>query len=253
MAGSIVARRAVASQDPADRSNGPGPGRRRPGSGEHALLTLWLRHIIRAMSGRPRGAGPRRPPRYAELRAASAFSFLRGASLPEDLIDRAAELGLPAVALADRNGVYGAPRATGAAKEAGIRALVGAEVVLDEGPGSKRPSSDAAGAGGQDRLKRPSSGRHRGRPLQASVPSSSPLAATIPSRQASLPRPLFLRPAREGTTSSRQPEPPSSILLPPSAGGGGPSRQPEPPSPILLHPQRGRGAFGLAHDGRGRG
>jgi error-prone DNA polymerase len=73
-----------------------------------------------------------RPPRYAELRAASAFSFLRGASLPEDLIDRAAELGLPAVALTDRNGVYGAPRATAAGKELGVRALVGAEVVVDE-------------------------------------------------------------------------------------------------------------------------
>ncbi|HUF79011.1 MAG TPA: error-prone DNA polymerase [Thermoanaerobaculia bacterium] len=73
-----------------------------------------------------------RPPRYAELRAASAFSFLRGASLPEDLIDRAAELGLPAVALTDRNGVYGVPRATAAGKELGVRALVGAEVVVEE-------------------------------------------------------------------------------------------------------------------------
>jgi len=82
------------------------------------------------MSGR--ASRERRPPRYAELRAASAFSFLRGASLPEDLVDRAAELGLPAVALADRNGVYGAPRATVAARQAGVRALVGAEVVVEE-------------------------------------------------------------------------------------------------------------------------
>src|SRR5712692_2173180 len=47
---------------------------------------------------------------YAELHAASAFSFLEGACLPEDLIAQAAELELPAVALVDRNGVYGAPR-----------------------------------------------------------------------------------------------------------------------------------------------
>ncbi len=77
-------------------------------------------------------ARSRRPatPRYVELHAASAFSFLDGASQPEDLVERAAALELPAVALVDRGGVYGAPRFYKAAKEAGIRALVGAEVVL---------------------------------------------------------------------------------------------------------------------------
>jgi len=50
------------------------------------------------------------PPPYVELRARSAFSFLRGASLPEDLAERAATLGYDAIALADRNGVYAAPR-----------------------------------------------------------------------------------------------------------------------------------------------
>ena len=70
------------------------------------------------------------PPRYAELRAASAFSFLEAASAPEDLARRAAELDLPALALIDRNGVYGAPRLHAAAREAGLRALVGAEVAL---------------------------------------------------------------------------------------------------------------------------
>jgi error-prone DNA polymerase len=71
---------------------------------------------------------------YAELRVSSAFSFLEAASQPEDLVARAAELGLPAVALVDRNGVYGAPRFWKAAQEAGIRPLVGAEVVIDEHP-----------------------------------------------------------------------------------------------------------------------
>jgi error-prone DNA polymerase len=69
---------------------------------------------------------------YAELHCASAFSFLEGASLPEDLIERAVELELPAVALVDRNTVSGAPRFWKAAKEAGIKPLVGAEIVLDE-------------------------------------------------------------------------------------------------------------------------
>ncbi|MGH7858161.1 MAG: PHP domain-containing protein, partial [Candidatus Binatia bacterium] len=68
---------------------------------------------------------------YAELRAASAFSFLDGASLPEDLVARAAELALPAVALVDRNGVYGAPRFWKAAKAAGLKPLVGAEVTFE--------------------------------------------------------------------------------------------------------------------------
>ncbi|MGE0638967.1 MAG: error-prone DNA polymerase [Thermoanaerobaculia bacterium] len=72
----------------------------------------------------------RAPLPYAELRAASAFSFLDGASLPEDLVACAAELGLPAVALVDRNGVAGAPRFYKAARAAGLRALVGAEVAL---------------------------------------------------------------------------------------------------------------------------
>src|SRR5689334_8051834 len=67
---------------------------------------------------------------YVELRCRSAFSFLDGASLPEDLVARAAALGYDAVALADRNGLYGAPRFFQAAKEAGLRAIVGADVVV---------------------------------------------------------------------------------------------------------------------------
>jgi len=79
------------------------------------------------------------PPRYAELRAASAFSFLEAASTPEELVRRAAALDLPALALLDRNGVYGAPRLHAAAREAGLRALVGAEVALGEREESPLP------------------------------------------------------------------------------------------------------------------
>ena len=60
-------------------------------------------------------------PVYIELHASSAFSFLDGASLPEALVDRAAALGYPALALLDRDGVYGAPRFHLAAKKAGSR------------------------------------------------------------------------------------------------------------------------------------
>jgi error-prone DNA polymerase len=67
---------------------------------------------------------------YVELHAASAFSFLDGASLPEALIDRAAELGYPTLALLDRDGVYGAPRFHLAAKRAGLKAIIGAELTI---------------------------------------------------------------------------------------------------------------------------
>jgi len=70
---------------------------------------------------------------YAELHARSAFSFLEGASLPEALIERAAELELPAVALLDRDGVYGAPRFHVAARRAGVRAHIGAEITCTDG------------------------------------------------------------------------------------------------------------------------
>jgi hypothetical protein len=53
---------------------------------------------------------------YVELHAASAFSFLAGASQPEALIERAVELDMPAIALADRNGLYGVARFHTAAK-----------------------------------------------------------------------------------------------------------------------------------------
>ena len=71
---------------------------------------------------------------YVELRCRSAFSFLDGASLPEDLVDAAAAAGMDTLALADRDGVYGAPRFFAAARRAGIRPLVGADVSLAGAP-----------------------------------------------------------------------------------------------------------------------
>ena len=70
---------------------------------------------------------------YIELHARSAFSFLQGASLPEELAQTAADLGYPAMALLDRDGVYGAPRFHLAAKKAGIRAHIGAEITCTDG------------------------------------------------------------------------------------------------------------------------
>ena len=70
---------------------------------------------------------------YIELHASSAFSFLDGASLPETLIERAASLGAPALALLDRDGVYGIPRFHQAARRAGLKAIVGAELTMTHG------------------------------------------------------------------------------------------------------------------------
>ena len=67
---------------------------------------------------------------YVELRCRSAFSFLAGASLPEDLVERAAALDSPVLALGDRDGVYGAPRFHQAAVRAGVRAITGCAITL---------------------------------------------------------------------------------------------------------------------------
>ncbi|HUB19213.1 MAG TPA: error-prone DNA polymerase [Acidobacteriaceae bacterium] len=82
--------------------------------------------------------------RYVELHAASAFSFLEAASQPEDLIERATELEIPAVALLDRNGVYGSARMHTSAQRNGLRAHVGATI-----------STSAWGAGGASATSAP--------------------------------------------------------------------------------------------------
>jgi error-prone DNA polymerase len=78
---------------------------------------------------------------YIELHTSSAFSFLDGASLPATLIERAAHLNYPALALLDRDGLYGAPQFYRAAKLAGIKAIVGAELTV----GASTPQPAAAG------------------------------------------------------------------------------------------------------------
>src|SRR5438477_12194269 len=70
---------------------------------------------------------------YIELHASSAFSFLRGASCPEHLAETAAELSMPAMALLDRNGVYGAQRFSVAAREQNIWPIIGCELSMEDG------------------------------------------------------------------------------------------------------------------------
>jgi error-prone DNA polymerase len=68
---------------------------------------------------------------YIELHARSAFSFLEGASLPEELAAVCSQLGMPAMALLDADGVYGAPRFHLAAEKTKIKAHIGAEVTCE--------------------------------------------------------------------------------------------------------------------------
>ena len=69
---------------------------------------------------------------YVELHSASGFSFLEGASDPEDLVSAAAGFGCGTLALCDRDSVSGAPRLFNAARAAGVRALVGCEISLGQ-------------------------------------------------------------------------------------------------------------------------
>src|ERR671938_872193 len=70
---------------------------------------------------------------YVELHCHSAYSFLDGASLPEELVTRAAELGYEALALTDHDGLYGSLEFAHAAKALGVRPITGAEVTLAGG------------------------------------------------------------------------------------------------------------------------
>src|SRR5688572_24693773 len=70
---------------------------------------------------------------YVELHCHSAFSMLDGAALPETLVERAAELGYPALALTDHDELGGAVRFAQAGGELGVGAIIGAELTLEGG------------------------------------------------------------------------------------------------------------------------
>ena len=81
---------------------------------------------------------PRSVP-YAELHAHSAYSFLDGASTPEELVEEATRLGLRAIALTDHDGLYGVVRFAEAAKELNVATVFGAELSLGNVPRTEDP------------------------------------------------------------------------------------------------------------------
>src|SRR5687767_13762645 len=106
---------------------------------------------------RPLPTRARTPPtQYIELHARSAFSFLRGAATPEELIAACAELNMPAMALLDNDGVYGAARFHLAAQKVGIKAHIGAELtVRTDLPRGQERASSAAGASENSPRRKP--------------------------------------------------------------------------------------------------
>ena len=82
---------------------------------------------------------------YIPLWCKSNFSFLEGASHPDEFVDEAYRLGLPALALTDRDGVYGVVRAHVKAREAGIKLIIGSEVTVHDGSTIVLLAQDRAG------------------------------------------------------------------------------------------------------------
>jgi error-prone DNA polymerase len=111
-------------------------GRLRPPDGSDA--PAWSRKRAEyqppPLAERPRSAVP-----YAELHAHSAFSFLDGASTPEELVAEATRLGLRAIALTDHDGLYGVVRFAEAARELGMRTVFGAELSLGNASRTQAP------------------------------------------------------------------------------------------------------------------
>ncbi|MEC9183895.1 MAG: PHP domain-containing protein, partial [Pseudomonadota bacterium] len=89
---------------------------------------------------------------YAELQVTSNFSFLRGASHPEEMALQAAAFGYAAIGIADRNSLAGVVRAHIAAKEAGLRLCVGARLDLSDGISLLAYPTDRAAYGRLSRL-----------------------------------------------------------------------------------------------------
>src|SRR6201998_4938866 len=89
----------------------------------------WMRFMIDGQGITICDHAPRKhSEQYIELHASSAFSFLAGSSAPESFIERAVELEMPAMALADRNGLYGVARFHTSAKQNKVKAHIGAEI-----------------------------------------------------------------------------------------------------------------------------
>ncbi len=140
---------------------------------------------------------PNSRPGYAELHTISNFSFLRGASHPEELVARATELGYAALALTDECSLAGVARAHAAAREHGLKLIIGSEIRLVDGPGLVLLVMDGEGYGNLSKLitrGRRRAGKGRYHLLRADLKDGLPgcLALQIP------PHSPFLQRGEEG-------------------------------------------------------
>ncbi len=134
------------------------PGSRTPLPGQDFPLIRRRRRDL------PRGS-------YVELCARSHFSFLQAASSPEALVQRAVALGHDAIAITDRDGLYGIVRAHEAAKEAGLRLIVGCELSIDDEVSSPTLLVHVVNHAGYTNLCRILSESHRRHPRSQRVAS----------------------------------------------------------------------------------
>src|SRR3989441_5783522 len=105
----------------ADRQDRRRPDPHHPATARCVPSTTWSRRSSRVMSAAP----------YVELHCHSNFSFLDGGSHPYELAMRAAELEMPALAITDTGGVYGAVRFLQACRKVGVKPLIGASLEVD--------------------------------------------------------------------------------------------------------------------------
>src|SRR5689334_21881270 len=125
------------------------------------------------------------PATYAELHSHTNFSFLHGASPVEDMVERAAELGLSGLAVTDHDGLYGVVRFATAAQAVAVRPVIGIEIELQDAA-----APDSAG------IVVPTRRRPRGRRGQGSASLLGPASLELPLAHA----------ASEGLPSRRRPE-----------------------------------------------
>ncbi|MFI9324062.1 error-prone DNA polymerase [Kitasatospora aureofaciens] len=110
--------------------------RRMTGAAPDRTVVPLRRRVEEPPVVRAEGPGPAEP--WAELHVHSAFSFLDGASDPEDLVAEAARLGVETLAITDHDGLYGAVRLAGAARGTGVATVFGAELTLSREGGTER-------------------------------------------------------------------------------------------------------------------
>ena len=180
---------------------------------------------------------------YVPLWCKSNYSFLEGASHPEELIEQAHAFGLSAIALTDRDGVHGVVRAHMKARELGVHLLIGAELTVAGDARTDAPVDASTGAP----ASRPASGtaRHAGPPVRRTgAPASRPAPPTArhagpPVRRtgapASRPAPPTARHAgppvrRTGAPASRPASGTARHAGPPVRRTGAPASRPAPPA-----------------------